>query len=1055
MTTEGLIEDPRDSVAGLGPRDAWPPALRTLVDVMRGSAQPMFVVWGPEQILLYNDAYAQILAAKHPAAYGRPFLEVWHEIRDDLRPIVTEAYAGRPVQMDDIALTMNRRGYPEEAHFAFSYTPVRRDDGAVAGFFCACVETTEAVLAGRRRLAERRRLEQMFEQAPGLIALLDGPDHVFALANATYRRLVGGRDLIGRTVSEALPEVQGQGFVHILDQVFRSGRPFRGEAVRLLLDRGAGDAAEERAEERYIDFIYQPVTDADGRVTGIFVEGNDVTDRKRADSRLRETLAIQTVGVMYWSEGFGLADMNAAFLRMTGFTREEALGMSWAELTPEEFHPVSLKAIEEVTTRGESTPYEKQYFRKDGSRWWGLFAARKIGDEVVEFVLDVTERREAEARLRENEERFRLVVDAADDYAVITLDPDRRVTGWSPGAARAFGYERAEIVGALGDLLFTEADRAAGEPARETATALAQGRAPDIRWHRRKDGSRVFVNGVTHPLRSGEGRHIGFFKIARDETERLRIDEALRETEERYRLAARATNDVVWDWDLETGEVAWNDALRTRFGYAADAVGGSADWWKANIHPEDRDRVVDAIHATAEGAGDHWSAEYRFRRADGSYAHVLDRGAVLRSDGGNAHRMVGAMHDLTERKRAEAELRRLNETLEQRVLDEVASRLKTEEALRQSQKMEAIGQLTGGVAHDFNNLLTVIRGSADLLRRDELSPEKRRRYVEAISDTADRAAKLTGQLLAFARRQALKPEIFNVGDQISAISDMLRTVVGGRIELVSDTDCEPCFVEADSIQFETALVNMAVNARDAMDGEGVLTLKVRPSEHLPRVRGHGEASGAFVSVCIADTGHGIPPERLEHIFEPFFTTKEVGKGTGLGLSQVYGFAKQSGGEIDVASSLGEGTAFTLYLPRVPAPDARDAAAPAAAPDPEPGGRILVVEDNEQVGAFSTQLLAELGYETVWAGNAVEALKRLDEASGDFAAVFSDVVMPGMSGVDLAREVSRRHPGLPVVLTSGYSHILAQEARHGFDLIHKPYSVEDLTRVLRSAIVRRR
>ncbi len=374
-----------------------------------------------------------------------------------------------------------------------------------------------------------------------------------------------------------------------------------------------------------------------------------------------------------------------------------------------------------------------------------------------------------------------------------------------------------------------------------------------------------------------------------------------------------------------------------------------------------------------------------------------------------------------------------------------------QDALRQAQKLEAVGQLTGGVAHDFNNLLTIIKSSTDLLRRPGLAEERRRRYVDAISDTVDRASKLTGQLLAFARRQALKPEVFDPVQRIRSITDMLRTIVGSRIEIAIEAGCEPCYVEADASQFETALVNMAVNARDAMEGEGRLTVRIDEVSEMPSIRGHAGGGGRFVAVSIADTGCGIPQDRLAQIFEPFFTTKEVGKGTGLGLSQVFGFAKQSGGDVAVESAVGRGTTFTLYLPHFEGDEthlsAADEQRAGVVDEDGRGRRVLVVEDNVEVGQFSTQILGDLGYATTWASNADEALRLLANVNG-FDAVFSDVVMPGMSGVELGQEIRRRYPGLPVVLTSGYSHVLAEEGRHGFELIKKPYAAEELSRVLR-------
>ena len=377
-----------------------------------------------------------------------------------------------------------------------------------------------------------------------------------------------------------------------------------------------------------------------------------------------------------------------------------------------------------------------------------------------------------------------------------------------------------------------------------------------------------------------------------------------------------------------------------------------------------------------------------------------------------------------------------------------------EEALRHAQKMEAIGQLTGGVAHDFNNLLTVIRGSVDLLRRPDLTEDKRARYVEAIASTADRATKLTNQLLAFARRQALRPEVFDVTARLSGVAEMLDTVTGGLVTVTVSVPERPCFILVDLNQFETALVNLAVNARDAMSGEGTLSLGVTCNAVLPSIRGHIGSGDNFAAIRVTDTGMGIQPDQLARIFEPFYTTKEVGKGTGLGLSQVLGFAKQSGGDVDVSSSPGEGTTFTLYLPQVEADRESVTVAPKGrAVGTADGSWVLVVEDNEEVGRFCTHVLDDLGYRTVWANNAEEALRHLDQDAARFSAVFSDVVMPGMGGIEFGSLLNARYPRLPVILTSGYSDVLAQDGSHGFELLHKPYSAEQLAEALHHATQR--
>jgi two-component system, NtrC family, sensor kinase len=382
---------------------------------------------------------------------------------------------------------------------------------------------------------------------------------------------------------------------------------------------------------------------------------------------------------------------------------------------------------------------------------------------------------------------------------------------------------------------------------------------------------------------------------------------------------------------------------------------------------------------------------------------------------------------------------------------EMARRESAEDQLRQAQKMEAVGQLTGGIAHDFNNLLTVIRSSIDLLQRPNVTEERRRRYLNAISDTTTRATKLTGQLLAFARRQALKPEPFNVVENVATVVEMIRALMGSRIAIETHLPDRPLYINADPSQFDTSIVNVAVNARDAMGGEGRLTISVRAVDEAPAMRGRPGAPGGYVAVAMRDTGEGIASDRLEQIFEPFFTTKEVGHGTGLGLSQVFGFAKQSGGEVMAESELGHGATFTLYLPRVaietrPPPALAEPKAAASAA----GSCVLLVEDNDDVGAAAEQTLGELGYASVRAASAEQALAELEKDAKRFILVFSDVVMPGMSGVELGHEIHRRYSDLPVVLTSGYSHALAQNGAAGFALLNKPYSVEQLSQALQKA-----
>ncbi|WP_434771888.1 ATP-binding protein [Pseudomonas entomophila] len=411
---------------------------------------------------------------------------------------------------------------------------------------------------------------------------------------------------------------------------------------------------------------------------------------------------------------------------------------------------------------------------------------------------------------------------------------------------------------------------------------------------------------------------------------------------------------------------------------------------------------------------------------------------------------IQRVQSFAEARAAATALAALNATLEQRVGERTTQLQHAEAALRQSQKLEAIGQLTGGVAHDFNNLLTIIRSSIHFLKRPDLEEGRRARYIKTMADSVDRGAKLTGQLLAFARRQALVPETFAAAPRLAAIADMLDTAIGARLQIELELPDRPCHIHADLAQLETAIVNLVLNARDAMGGEGVLRLCLQPDHAVPSAPGQPPMQGRFAAISVIDTGTGIAPELIERIFDPFFTTKASGQGTGLGLSQVFGFAKQSGGEVQVRSEPGQSTTFTLYLPQVTSPE-RSAQVPVA--DVQRSSReaarshVLVVEDNLDIGSFAEQILQDHGYRVSWARNGEEALDLLDNHDAGVSAVFSDVMMPGMNGLALAKAIRQRHPPLPVILTSGYSDVIAERGVQGFPFIAKPYSAEQVCALL--------
>ncbi|MGY8666288.1 PAS domain S-box protein [Bradyrhizobium sp. UFLA05-109] len=665
-------------------------------------------------------------------------------------------------------------------------------------------------------------------------------------------------------------------------------------------------------------------------------------------------------------------------------------------------------------------------------------AVRLVGAD-----LDVTDQMLAQATLRESEERFRLIADSAPVPIWVTkLDRKRSFANQAYVDFLGLPFEEAidfdwRKVLHPDDLPQVLQQSVQGEASLKPFVLEAR--------YRRADGQWRWLRSESQPRWDPNGKHIGFIGVAHDitaakqaEIELRQLNETLEEriTERTSQLEANearllaileTSNQYQGLLNLEGNLLFANTTALAGIRAAPRDVIGKPFWdtpWFTAT--EGMTAVVrNAFDTVLKGEAVRIEVQLRLpigeRWFDFSIRPLLDQHGEISG-------AVPEAVDITERRRGE-------------------------EALRQSQKMEAIGQLTGGVAHDFNNLLTIIRSATDFLRRRELPEERRRRYVDAISETVERASNLTAQLLAFARRQPLKPQVFNVGMQVESVAQLVRPLVGGRIEIAVEIQDPDCFTIADIAQFETALINLAINARDAMKDEGRLTIAVRKLKGIPALRTQSARSGDFVAISIHDTGSGIAPENLEAIFEPFFTTKEVGKGTGLGLSQAFGFAKQSEGDIAVESSIGHGATFTIYLPQAPSPTLATQAAslmsePAATGR---GYRVLVVEDNDDVGRFSTELLEDLGYVVRRVANANAALAILGENEFAVDLVFSDVIMPGMNGVELAGLIRERYPGLPVVLTSGYSNVLAESAHRGFELIQKPYSVESLSRILRKAM----
>lgn len=508
-------------------------------------------------------------------------------------------------------------------------------------------------------------------------------------------------------------------------------------------------------------------------------------------------------------------------------------------------------------------------------------------------------------------------------------------------------------------------------------------------------------------------------------------EERLLKSEERYRYAARLSNDAIYDWDVASNRFEWNEGLRGLFGYPEEEVGTTIEWIVSLLHPEDTDRVMGSFYSVFEkGGGSHWKTDYRLRRKDGKYSNAEGRAYIIRAEDGAPKRVIGAISDKTQQQSLEGQL-------------------------RQAQKMEAIGRLAGGIAHDFNNILTVIRMSSEFLLADIPESDERHQDAQEIMKASDRASRLTRQLLAFSRHQVLNPRLLSVNEIVSGMDGMVRRVVPENIELITELDPALSLVRADAGQMEQVVLNLVINGADAMPKGGRLAVRTSNIE----VDASFSAShldvppGQYVCITVSDTGFGMDQETVSRIFEPFFTTKGVGKGTGLGLSTVHGIVTQSGGKVWVYSEPGLGTTFKIFLPR-----GEGVATPAktqvfTAPTAPPTETILLVEDEEQTRDAVHRNLVRVGYSVLVARNGVEALAISKSHPDAIHLVLTDSLMPEMGGAELVKRLKEERPDVGVLMMSGYTEDLAPTgpANGNEFFIEKPFTTADLLVGIRSAL----
>ena len=619
--------------------------------------------------------------------------------------------------------------------------------------------------------------------------------------------------------------------------------------------------------------------------------------------------------------------------------------------------------------------------------------------------------------------RYELLVQSVTDYAIYMLDPTGTVTSWNAGAQRFKGYLEHEIIGEHFSRFYSAEDRASGLPARVLAIAEREGRFEAEGWRVRKDGTCFWANVVVDPVRDQDGTLIGFAKVTRDLTERRAAEEELRCSEERFRLLVQSVTDyAIYMLDPAGMVTSWNPGAERFKGYRAEEIIG--EHFSRFYSEEDRAAgLPQTALATAEREGKFEAEGWRLRQ-DGSrfWAHVIID--PVHADDGALIGFAKITRDLTERKLAQQKLEQ------------------AQHVFFQSQKMDAIGKLTGGVAHDFNNLLAAVIGSLDLARRRLAEGGDVARYIDNAMKAAERGAALTQRMLSFARKQELAMEAVDLPVLVRGMADLLQRTIGAGVGVETSFPLTLPLVHADPQQLELALLNLAVNARDAMPDGGRIVIDAR-AERLTSE--DGVPAGDYVALTVTDQGQGMDDETLARAMEPFFTTKGVGKGTGLGLSMVHGFAEQCGGKLVLRSDAGSGTSAAIYLPvtDIAAALSRPSRVAPAAQKMAPL-RILAVDDDSLVLTNTVGMLQDLGHTVLQAISGQDALRCLHEHAVDL--VLTDFAMPQMTGVQLAEAVATAWPALPVLLVTGYAEMSAENAEH-LPRLGKPFREEQLVRAI--------
>jgi len=1084
----------------LGPISGWPVSLKTTVGLMLHSPVPLVLLWGTDGIMIYNDAYSEFAGSRHPSLLGSKVREGWPEVADWNDNVMKVGLAGGTLSYREQELVLNRRGQMESCWLNLDYSPVIDESGQPGGVIAVVVEITEQVKAARALAQSEQRLQTALSAGRGIGTWDWDVRSDKVVADERFAHLYGvepDRAKVGAPLGEFFGAMHRDDSPRVMAEVkeaISTGKLFN-STYRLVQPDGS---------VRWVEAEGQCIMDAQGRPQRFPGVTFDVTERvealaamRESESRYRSLFESIDAGFCIFEVKFDAAgkvvdllflEVNPAFAAQTGLT--DVTGKLLKTISPNhEQH--RMDAYGEVARTGKQLRLLDQSKALDG-RWFEITAFR-VGEpgqnRVAALFENVTQRRQADLVMQQNAERLRFLdelnretarVQEPDAILAVTtrmmgehlgvsicayadMDADEdafTILGdWSaPGSSsivghyslKDFGQKAVTELSAGRPLILN--DIAAELPPHEAATFAAIGIAATVCMPLVREGRLTALMAIHDKVpRNWTANEMAMMGEVTERSwahiERARTMAVVKASENQFRTMAQAMPNHVWTASPD-GLLDWfNQQVYDYSGAKKGSLDGTG--WAVIVHPDDVE-AAGGQWAKAIETGETYQAEFRLRRADGAWRWHIARALPVKDETGTVLRWIGTNTDIDEQKNSES-------LLEARLRERSEALAVSEEALRQSQKMEAVGQLTGGIAHDFNNLLQGITGALDRVanRIQQGRHNDVDRFLKAAVESANRAAALTHRLLAFSRRQTLDPKPTDANRLIAGMEELVRRTMGPnvQVEVVGAGGLWP--VRIDPSQLENSLLNLCINARDAMPEGGKLTIETANKWLDERAAKERELPpGQYVSLCVTDTGIGMTPEVIARAFDPFFTTKPLGQGTGLGLSMIYGFVRQSGGQVRIYSEPGQGTTMCLYFPRYMGAVEEEAPQAQEMMERGFGETVLVVDDEPTVRMLIAEVLSESYYNIIEAGDGPSALKIL-ETNRRIDLLITDVGLPGgMNGRQVADAARVLRKDLKVLFITGYAENAAVGNGHldpGMEILAKPFAMSTLANKVREMI----